>query len=983
MKICLRSGCVALALLSTLIAQPATILAQGTAFTYQGRLNSGTNAAAGIYDLRFTTYDSAGAGTLIAGPLTNSATGVTNGLFIVTLDFGASFAGADRWLEIGVRTNGSGTFTTLSPRQKVTPVPYAVYSAGAGVAGSAGSVAAGNIVGTLAPAQLPPNVPLLGGNVTFGTVTASGFAGNGMGLTNVPLTQLNSYGAVTSSFAVPFGFTFAGAPVSPVRASSFTLADVNGDGRLDLICAEGFNVAVLTNDGSGTFTLANTNPAGDFPISVVAADVNGDGRMDLIAANYNDSTVTVLTNRGNGTFASAGTPATGVGPNAVTAADVNGDGRMDLITGNYGLTDTNFFGTGRTLTVLTNAGNSSFLLAGSPDVGAASYVVVAADVNGDGRMDLISLDGDIEELVVLTNTGPGTFVPASTNAVSGGSDVVAMDVNGDGRPDLLVSSLDSTVFVLTNSGGGTFTLAGSPSVAPDSFSVAVADVNNDGWPDLICPSFTTLTHMLTVLTNDGTGNFFPARTNDVAAKPYLVMAADLNGDGWVDLINSHLSTNLLTVLTNSPQGRIIQFTGSFTGDAAGLTNFNINVSDLTSGTLADARLSANVALLDADQAFSGLNNFSNPANDFAGIFNGTFFGSFSGGFLGNGAGLDSLNASKLASGTVADARLSANVALLNGNQTFSGANTFSNPANSFAGNGNALTSLNATNLTGSVPVAALVSVPASSLTGTLADARLSANVALLNSNQTFTGLNLFNNGLTVRGPMNITNTGSGLGVVLQGAGNSTAYYIDDTNGERAAVALAAFAGHFSANAGPGDMIVRAISGKVLLQSGGSSAAIVITTNNNVGIGTGSPTNKLHVVGGATFTSGNAGANQSVVWIPGSASWSFTSDRNTKERIEPVNPQSVLERLARLRIAEWSYIGYDQRHIGPMAQDFHAQFPLNGDDKSLNDADLHGVALAAIQGLNQKLEEKDAEIQQLEQRLDQLEQRLNAKQEGAN
>ena len=108
----------------------------GTAFTYQGRLTAGTEPAQGIYDLRFTIYDSAGGDNAVAGPITNSAVGVTNGLFTVTLDFGDSvFTGDARWLEIAARTNGgTGDFTTLAPRQAVTPAPYALYSSGAGTA---------------------------------------------------------------------------------------------------------------------------------------------------------------------------------------------------------------------------------------------------------------------------------------------------------------------------------------------------------------------------------------------------------------------------------------------------------------------------------------------------------------------------------------------------------------------------------------------------------------------------------------------------------------------------------------------------------------------------------------------------------------------------------------------------------------------------------------------------------------------------------
>src|ERR1022692_2941914 len=98
--------------------------AQGTAFTYQGRLNSGTNPANGSYDMTFNLFVANSGGSAVAGPLTNSATAVSNGLFAVTLDFGAGvFTGADRWLEIAVRTNGPGALTTLTPRQQLTAAP--------------------------------------------------------------------------------------------------------------------------------------------------------------------------------------------------------------------------------------------------------------------------------------------------------------------------------------------------------------------------------------------------------------------------------------------------------------------------------------------------------------------------------------------------------------------------------------------------------------------------------------------------------------------------------------------------------------------------------------------------------------------------------------------------------------------------------------------------------------------------------------------
>jgi hypothetical protein len=182
------------------------------------------------------------------------------------------------------------------------------------------------------------------------------------------------------------------------------------------------------------------------------------------------------------------------------------------------------------------------------------------------------------------------------------------------------------------------------------------------------------------------------------------------------------------------------------------------------------------------------------------------------------------------------------------------------------------------------------------------------------------------------------------------------------------------------NAGNGDANTSMLLIRNNMTNSGQTVMNVLASGN-VGIGTATPTNRLHVIGGATFSSGAGGANQNVVWVPGSASWSFTSDRAAKDRVEPVNAQSVLDKVSRIAINEWSYIGYDQRHIGPMAQDFHEQFPLNPNDKALNDADLHGVALAAIQGLNEKVEGRSQKAEGRIRRLEEENTALKAELSG--
>jgi len=125
-----------------------------------------------------------------------------------------------------------------------------------------------------------------------------------------------------------------------------------------------------------------------------------------------------------------------------------------------------------------------------------------------------------------------------------------------------------------------------------------------------------------------------------------------------------------------------------------------------------------------------------------------------------------------------------------------------------------------------------------------------------------------------------------------------------------------------------------------------------------------PGKVIHVYNGAYLSEGGA--------------WTDTSDRNAKENFEPVNTKEVLERVKNLPLTSWNYRSESNavRHLGPVAQDFHAAFGLGADDKHIAGLDSSGVALAAIQGLSQELRAKEAEIDQLKQRLETLESRLD-------
>jgi len=336
---------------------------------------------------------------------------------------------------------------------------------------------------------------------------------------------------------------------------SVTTMDVNNDGKPDLICvrASASFVYVWTNNGAGLFVSNAAYAVGSHPNQVIAADVNNDGKLDVITANVGNS-LSVLTNDGNGGFALASTlplPAS-TQPLSVAAGDLNGDGQPDLISANSLLA---------TVTEWTNSGGGIFVSNLSLSVGSAGYTVpqwvAIADVNGDGKADIICAcnNSDTYYLHLWTNNGAGGFAPAPVpfpSSVLGYLCVVPADVNGDGKVDLILIASEigsSGVMVMLNNGTGGFGISGYYPAGNTPYAAVVADVNGDGQLDVITPNHGDNT--LTVLTNNGTGIFGSNTTVHVGSGPESAAAADLNGDGRMDLIAGNWNDGTLSVFTNA------------------------------------------------------------------------------------------------------------------------------------------------------------------------------------------------------------------------------------------------------------------------------------------------------------------------------------------------------------------------------------------------------------------------------------------------
>ena len=260
---------IAFSLLSVSTAFAASL---GTAVTYQGRLTDGANSANGVFDLRFTIYDAAGGGSVV-GVLTNAATPVTNGLFTVTLDFGSGvFDGNARWLEIAVRTNGAPGFATLTPRQPLTPTPYAILAGTA--SGLSGTLPMSQVSGVVPLAQLPAAVM-----TNYATsVSLSGFFtgnfggsfyGNGGGLTGLNPANLSA-----GTAAINISGNAATATTATTASNAYNLVDGAGNVVGYSIASYATNVipsswdtnhAYASGFGSTQYNVTFTYVSGSYP----------------------------------------------------------------------------------------------------------------------------------------------------------------------------------------------------------------------------------------------------------------------------------------------------------------------------------------------------------------------------------------------------------------------------------------------------------------------------------------------------------------------------------------------------------------------------------------------------------------------------------------------------------------------------------------------------------------------------------------------
>ncbi|HEX4122558.1 MAG TPA: tail fiber domain-containing protein [Verrucomicrobiae bacterium] len=430
--------------------------AQGTAFTYQGRLDSSGTAASGLYDFRFRLFTDASGNTQAGGTVLTSGVPLSNGLFTVTMDFGPGiFTGSNYWLEIDARTNGASSYVNLSPLQLLTPAPYAIFAEGAS-----------NVLGVVASAALSGTYSSAISFNNASDIFTGNFSGNGAGLTGVNAVTLG--GLASSNFWQTAGNTGTTPGLNFLGTS---------DNRALELRVNGLRALRLDPASGGAPNLIGGSPINYVSNGVVGAMIGGGGATNFGGLAYSNSVTASFGAVSGGLQNTAGGEASFVGGGIANVA--NGIGAV-AAGGAY-----NMAGVGGAVVVggqnNTNSGGLAIIVGGNFNYASGDGAFLGGG-GFDGHVSAGNKATGAASVVVggLTNLASNTCstIVGGSNNISGG---VASTLGGGFNNTS--SGTYATVaggYYNTASGSGSVIGGGSENSAGDDSTIAGGDSNSAG-----------------------------------------------------------------------------------------------------------------------------------------------------------------------------------------------------------------------------------------------------------------------------------------------------------------------------------------------------------------------------------------------------------------------------------------------------------------------------------------------------------------------
>lgn len=432
---------------------------------------------------------------------------------------------------------------------------------------------------------------------------------------------VNVSNALSTDFTFPFTQTFTGLSTItnatfavPVNAAALSnpfhvaIGDIDGDGKPDAVSTSYLNgfVSIHRNVGNpGTWTgssfatRVDINVGGYYLFEVKLADFDNDGKLDIALVNYNNSQLFILKNNCTpGNIAAANfsqvTYSTGTNPYALTVADFDNDGKVDIITGNYGANTLSIFKNNGILSTITSA---SFTKLTDISAGGYTYQLEAADLNDDGKQDLVSANYNSGNFTILQNNSTPENIsfrtPVTYSETSQAIGVKSGDIDGDGKLDLLFSGYSGAVNVayrnVISVSGATITgtsFINRTTFAANSnpYGLDLGDLDGDGKVDMVSANYSSanisIYRNVAALNTLTSTSFSPKLDLSSSINVSYPQIADMDLDGFPDIVVPSYGSNQISVyrlnLSSTPTATGFNPTSGSPLSVISIAGFNLN-----------------------------------------------------------------------------------------------------------------------------------------------------------------------------------------------------------------------------------------------------------------------------------------------------------------------------------------------------------------------------------------------------------------------